>query len=168
MAALDVVGRFVRTMGIVAACVLIPAQIVVSLTYLVGSRVLRIPVTPLQELEWHLFFALVLLTLGSTLLADKHVRIDIAREHLSARTRATIEVLGFFLGLLPFCLAVVYFGTHATWDAFLTAERSRAALGLPYRWVVKSTIPIGGLLLLLAGCVVTARNLAVLAQRSGR
>src|SRR5690606_23260234 len=140
-----------RGVGIAAACVLIPGQIVVSLTYLLGSRAFRFPITPLQELEWHFFFALVFLSLGAALVADQHVRIDVLRSRFSERWRARIEIAGFFLALLPFCLAIIYFGAQSAWDAFHSAERSRAALGLPHRWIIKSTIPIGGILLLLAG-----------------
>ncbi|MFH1346372.1 MAG: TRAP transporter small permease subunit [Pseudomonadota bacterium] len=158
------IERLVRGIGILAACLLIPGQVLVSLTYLLGSRLLKIPLTPLQELEWHFFFALVFLTLGSALLADHHVRIDILRARFPERIRARIEIAGFLLALLPFCLAVIYFGALSAWDAFLSGERSRAALGLPYRWIIKSMVPLGGLLLLLAGCAVTARNFEVLAR----
>lgn len=158
------IERFVRGVGVAAACVLIPGQIVVSLTYLLGSRVFRFPITPLQELEWHFFFALVFLSLGAALVADQHVRIDVLRSRFSERWRARIEIAGFLLALLPFCLAIIYFGTQSAWDAFVSAERSRAALGLPHRWIIKSTVPIGGLLLLLAGLAVTARSFAVLAR----
>lgn len=122
--------------------------------------------TPLQELEWHLFFALVFLALGSAYLVDRHVRIDIVRDRLSERTKAAIEIAGFFLALLPFCLIVLYLGTLSAWDAFAIGERSRAALGLSHRWIIKSAIPVGALLLLLAGVVVTLRSFKVL-SRSG-
>lgn len=88
-------GVLVRTVGVVAACILIPGQIVVALLYLGGRRFFRMPITPLQELEWHFFFALVFLTIGAALLADRHVRIDIVRERLSERTRAKIEIAEF-------------------------------------------------------------------------
>ncbi len=152
-------GVLVRTVGVVAACILIPGQIVVALLYLGGRRFFRMPITPLQELEWHFFFALVFLTIGAALLADRHVRIDIVRERLSERTRAKIEIAGFFLALMPCCIALVYFGGLGAWNAFIIGERSPAGLGLPWRWIVKSTIPIGGLLLFSAGLVITAHNI---------
>ncbi len=155
-------GRVVHSVAVIAACVLLPAQIVVSLVYVLGRRFLGIPVTALQELEWHFFFTLVFVTLGAALLADRHVRIDVLRQRLSVRARARIEIAGFLTGLLPFCVAIAYFGGMAAWDAYLILEGSRAALGLPWRWIVKSTVPIGGVLLLMAGMVVTARNVAIL------
>lgn len=162
--AVDRIAALVRIVGLVAACVLLPAQIVLSAGAVVARRFFHFQLTPVQELEWHLFFALVFLTLGSAYLADRHVRIDIMRDRMSERTRALIEIGGFFLALLPFSLIVLYLGTIPAWDAFILGERSRAPLGLPYRWIIKSMIPIGALLLLLAGLVVTFRNLRRLSQ----
>jgi TRAP-type mannitol/chloroaromatic compound transport system permease small subunit len=164
MAAPDRVAAFVRIVGLVAACVLLPAQIVLSAGAVVARRFFHIQLTPVQELEWHLFFALVFLTLGSAYLADRHVRIDIVRDRMSERTRALIEIGGFFLALLPFSLIVLYLGSLPAWDAFVLGERSRAPLGLSHRWIIKSMIPIGALLLLLAGFVVAFRNFKILSR----
>ena len=164
MPGLERAAALVRVVGVVAACVLLPMQIVLGVGYVIARKFLSFQLTPFQELEWHLFFALVFLTLGSAYLADRHVRIDIVRDRLSERTRAVIEIGGFLLALLPFCLIIVYLGTLTTWDAFIIGERSRAPLGLSDRWIIKAMIPIGALLLLLAGTVVATRNLKLLGQ----
>jgi TRAP-type mannitol/chloroaromatic compound transport system permease small subunit len=153
----------VRGVGVAACCVLLPVQIVLGVFYVVARPFFSFQLTPLQELEWHLFFALVFLCLGMTHLADRHVRIDILRGRFSERTRAIIEIVGFLVALLPFALAMIYYGTDNVIVAFVTGERSRAPLGLPYRWIVKCFIPIGGVLLLAAGSLITIRNLQRLA-----
>jgi len=162
---LDRLEALVRNVGIVAACTLIPAQIVVGVSYLTSRKFSQFSITPLQELEWHFFFVLVFLTLGAALLADRHVRIDIVRERLPPRLRAIIEIIGFFVALLPFCVALIYLGGQDAYTSFVTGERSSAALGLPYRWIIRSTIPIGAALLLTAGFVGLVRNLRSLARR---
>jgi TRAP-type mannitol/chloroaromatic compound transport system permease small subunit len=154
----DRLEAFVRGIGVLACIVLLPAQVAITTFYVLARKLYNFQLTPLQELEWHCFFALVVLTFGMTLLADRHVRIDVAREHFGERTRAVIEIIGFFLALLPFCLAMIYFGADLAFKAFLTNEKSPAALGLPYRWIIKSLLPVGGVLLLAAGAVVTVRN----------
>lgn len=161
MHGLDRLATVVRVVGVVAACVLLPVQIVLGVGYVIARKFLSFQLTPFQELEWHLFFALVFLTLGSAYLADRHVRIDIVRDRLSMRSRAVIEIGGFLVALVPFCLIIIYLGTTSAWDAFMLSERSRAPLGLPHRWVIKSMIPIGFVLLLLAGTVVAVRNLTL-------
>lgn len=164
---LDSIAAFVRAAGLIAAYILLPAQIILSVGYVVARPFLHFQLTPLQELEWHLFFALVFLTLGSAYLADRHVRIDILRDRMDQRTRAVIEIVGFFVALLPFALIILYLGTIPAWDAFTVGERSRAPLGLSHRWIIKSMIPIGAVLLLLAGVVVTLRNIKVLSRSGG-
>lgn len=130
--------------------------------YIVGRQFTRLPSTPIQELEWHFFTALVFFTIGFAYLHDRHVRIDILRDGFSERKRAWIEVIGFFVALLPFCLLIIWQGSLSTWSAFLSDERSRAAMGLDYRWIIKSSVPIGALFLLLSGIVVVRRCLRVL------
>ena len=76
---LDRLEALVRNVGVIAACILIPAQILVGVSYLTGRKVSQFSITPLQELEWHFFFILVFLTLGAALLAERRVRIDIVR-----------------------------------------------------------------------------------------
>jgi TRAP-type mannitol/chloroaromatic compound transport system permease small subunit len=164
MSVVDRIATLVRGAGLGAAYILLPTQIVLSVGYVIARQFFHFQLTPWQELEWHLFFALVFLTLGSAYLADRHVRIDILRERMSERSRAIIEIAGFFLALLPFALILIYLGATPAWDSFVVAERSRAPLGLPYRWIIKSMIPLGALLLLLAGVVVTMRNIGILSR----
>jgi TRAP-type mannitol/chloroaromatic compound transport system permease small subunit len=152
----------VRSIGIAACWIFIPGQILVAIFHILGRRVFVFPGTPLQELEWHFFVALIFLALGLTYLSDRHVRIDIAREWMGQRACAWIETIGFFFALLPFCLIVIYVGFDYTWQAFETGERSRASLGLPYRWIVKSAVPIGFTILLLAGVVVVIKSSRIL------
>lgn len=161
---IDRLERLVHGIGVFACCVLLPAQIGIAVFYIVARQFIGFPLTPLQELEWHFFFALVFLCLGMTHVADRNVRIDILSDRFSARARARIEVAGFFVALLPLTVAMIYYGTDAVISAVETMERSRAGLGLPYRWIIKSTIPLGGLLLLVAGALVTIRNIEFLRQ----
>lgn len=156
---LEHIETFIRRFGIVLACILIPAQVLTSLAYLTGRRIFHFSTTPLQELEWHFFLALVFLSFGAVLLADRHVRIDVLRQRLSPKAKSYVEVVGFVIALVPFSLALIYFGSAFAWKAFLIDEGSRAALGLPHRWIIKSMIPLGGVLLLLAGAITTRRSI---------
>ncbi len=165
---MKVLRGIVRWFGLIACCVLIPAQIVVALTNIVGRQFFIFTGTPLQELEWHLFVGLVFMMLGFTYLSDRHVRIDVLRERMSRRTRAWVEIVGFCVALLPFCLVIIYFGTDAAWRAFESGERSGASLGLPHRWIIKSTIPIGFSLLLMAGITIVVKNAALLMKSNDK
>jgi len=67
---------------------------------------------------------------------------------------------------VPFCTILIVHGGELAWNSFATAERSRAPLGLPLRWLIKSVLPVGGLLLLLAGLSIATRNAMFLAGRA--
>jgi TRAP-type mannitol/chloroaromatic compound transport system permease small subunit len=117
----------------------------------------------LSEIEAALFLLLVMTALGHTYLADGHVRIDIFREKLSAKTRALVEMIGCVAILLPISGILVSYGAGSVRTAFLDGEKLEAFADLPLQWVVKATVPVGFLLLFLAGVCVVIRNFLFLA-----
>ena len=149
---LDYARKLVMFGGRLSAWLFLPMLTLIAIFDITTRRVLQLGSTPLQELEWHFFFAGVTFALGCAYLQDKHVRIDILREHLSPRTRLWIERILLLAIMIPFALVIIWFGGRMTWLSYVQGEGSRAALGLPYRWIVKATLPVGGILLFLA-CV---------------
>ena len=114
--------------------------------------------TKFQEMEWHLHAALFLLCLGYGYVRNSHVRIELVRERFDLETRAWNEFLGCIVFLLPYAALVLYFSIDFAQRSYAMNEVSSALTGLPYRWVIKSFVPIGMVLLLLAGFAVAARN----------
>ena len=117
--------------------------------------------TKLQELEWHLHGALFLLVLGFAYLRDAHVRIELVRDKLKPRTRVWIELFGATLFVIPYSAIAVYWGYEFAEIAFRLGETS-AQSGLSDRWIIKSMIPLGFLLLLLSGVAVALKCLLYL------
>ena len=115
--------------------------------------------TKLQEMEWHLHTSLFLLVLGYAYLKDAHVRIEIVREKYSVKVKAILETLGIIIFLIPYTILVIYFGVDFVQRSFSMNEVSSALTGLSHRWIIKSFIPIGMLLLLLAGFSLLLKNL---------
>lgn len=153
---------------IVPALIMLPLLIAVSVYDIIGRQFYNTGSTRLQEMEWHLFLGLVMASIGYAYLRDAHVRIDVLRDRFSDRAKATVEAIGYLVALVPFCLVVIVYGSDLAWMAFSSGERSRAALGLPMRWIIKSTLPIGTFLLLLAGTSVFVRNVRFLLGREPR
>jgi TRAP-type mannitol/chloroaromatic compound transport system permease small subunit len=118
--------------------------------------------TALQELEWHLHTVLFLFCLGYAYIKGAHVRIDLVRERLSARTRALIEILGILFFLLPFCGLVIIYGIEFTAVSFEQGEGSASGGGLAHRWIIKATLPAGMTLLALSGIASLLRNITAL------
>jgi TRAP-type mannitol/chloroaromatic compound transport system permease small subunit len=116
--------------------------------------------TRLQELEWHLHTALFSFWLGIGYIKNSHVRIDIALSKASRRTIAIIELLGCLCFAIPYCVIAIYFSFDFTWIAFIDGESSPSANGLPYRWIPKSFISLG-LILLFAGVISMVMRLVI-------
>ena len=163
-----VLERSIAGVGVFVAWATLIPLIGVSVYDMVGRQFFNTGSTRLQELQWHFFMALVMLSLGHVYLRDGHVRIDILRDHMRPRTRAWIELVGCLVVLVPFCLTLIVFGGELAHGAFVTSERSRAPLGLPMRWIIISSLPLGGLLLLVAALSIAWRNCLFLAGRAMR
>ncbi len=104
-----------------------------------------------EEIQWHLYAIGFLLGLAVCLDSDDHIRVDIFHARLTNRSRAWIELYGLLLLLLPFIVLVLVSCAPFVAYAFATGEVSDAPGGLPYRWAIKSILPIAFLLLLTAG-----------------
>src|SRR5690606_25838859 len=115
-----------------------------------------------QELEWHLHTVLFMFCIGLGVIHDSHVRIDIIRERLGPRAQGWIEIIGCVLFLIPFCLLVMYYGWELTSRSWDKGEISSSAAGLPYRWLIKSAIPIGMGVLLLGAISSLLRSIVKL------
>lgn len=120
--------------------------------------------TALQELEWHFHATVMMLAIGYAYLSDSHVRIGFVRDRLPPRGKAAIEAAGCLLFLAPFCVVSIYYGVDYAATAFGQGEGSASPGGLPARWVIKSAIPAGMGLLLLAGISVFLRAMIVLVK----
>lgn len=105
----------------------------------------------LQELEWHLFDLTFLFGLGYTLKHDKHVRVDIFYDRFSVKTKEYINILDNLFLIIPFSLLIAYYGFDFTLQSFLQNESSGDPGGLCCRYIIKSAILIGSILLLLQG-----------------
>ena len=104
-----------------------------------------------QELEWHIFGSIFLLGASFTLLKDGHVRVDIFYQRMSPRTRAWINLLGTVFFLLPGCSMIIATSMGFIQSSWSVMECSPDPGGIPCRFLIKSTIPVGFFLLALQG-----------------
>ena len=126
--------------------------------FLLGSK---LTLASIGDLQWHLFGIMLMLTLAGALVSDKHVRVDFLRQHMNQRQRHVIDIIGHLIFLLPFCAIVLLHGYDFTLRSFSMGEGSDYD-GLYDRFVLKSFIPIGFALLLVAGVGLTIRGLGAL------
>jgi TRAP-type mannitol/chloroaromatic compound transport system permease small subunit len=105
--------------------------------------------TALQELEWHFFDVVILLSIAYTLRNNAHVRVDIFYEKFSPKTKALINIFSFVFFVLPLSFLIIYIGIGFVEMSYLQHEASSDPGGLKYRWIVKSLMPLAFVLLAL-------------------
>jgi TRAP-type mannitol/chloroaromatic compound transport system permease small subunit len=142
--AADAIDRYVMAIGRAATWLALPLAAVIIFD-VITRRFLVLGSTKLQEMEWHLHAVLFMFCVGFAYIANAHVRIDLFRDRLSQRSKSWIEVI-----------------IGAAYDSYRVGEVSSAGTGLPYRWIIKSCMSIGFLLLLLACVSVLFRHILLL------
>ena len=118
--------------------------------------------TLLQELQWHLHTGLFALVLAYGYIYNTHVRVDLVRENLHFRKQAWIEFLGITVFLIPFCAITTYFAFDYAYTSFVQNEISASTVGLSNRWIIKSVLVMGLILVVLAGLAVWLQTFMVL------
>jgi TRAP-type mannitol/chloroaromatic compound transport system permease small subunit len=101
-----------------------------------------------QELEWHLLASLILLGMSYALQRGDNVRVDLFYANYSVRKKFIVDVISLLL-LLAVALIFVKLSIAYVGQAYVIGETSADPGGIPYRWAVKSLIPIGYSLLAL-------------------
>lgn len=152
-------GEFASALWLVLVLVIV-VQVVARYVFGAGSIMM-------EELQWHLYAIGFMLGISFTEVRERNVRIDVLAERFGQRTRQWIELFGL-IGLLVFCLVVVWYALPFFWSSFLLNEVSAAPGGLPYRWFIKSFLVTAFVLLALAALSRLTRVWAALLNRHNR
>ena len=93
---------------------------------------------------------------------NSHIRVDIFAAKFSENTKRLWEIFGILVFVLPFVWVVFYHSLDFVAESWRLNEHSNAPSGLPWRWIIKSAIPLSFGLLGLAALAHLARNLILL------
>ena len=114
--------------------------------------------------ESALYFHALLFMAGSayTLKHNGHVKVDIFYQNFSAKGRALVNLVGTLFLLLPFSIFILWISADYVIASWQQLEGSREAGGLPLVFILKSFIPLLGILLILQGISSLIRALATI------
>jgi TRAP-type mannitol/chloroaromatic compound transport system permease small subunit len=116
----------------------------------------------LEELQWHFYAVAFMFGLSYAVMTDSHVGMDLVYEKLSPKWQCRWDIFGILFLLLPFACLIFYYSLDFVHEAWRLNERSVAPQGLPWRWAIKSVIPISFALLVLAAISRLIRTLSTL------
>jgi len=160
----SLVGRWLRRVDSVNAWVgrtaawLALLLVLVTITDVTMRYLFRTSFVFVQELEWHLFAVMFLITAGYAHLLNSHVRVDIFYARLPRRVKAWVDFVCGILFLFPTVFLLVWTSIPFVATSVRDLEGSPDPGGIPGRFVLKAVIPLGFLLLGIQGISETIKN----------
>ena len=104
----------------------------------------------LEEVQWHLYALGIMFGASYSQMLDSHIRVDIIHARLSEKWKLRWDLFGTIFLLLPFILIIFHQSLDFVHSSWRVNEHSDAPMGLPWRWAIKSVIPISFGLLFVA------------------
>jgi TRAP-type mannitol/chloroaromatic compound transport system permease small subunit len=117
--------------------------------------------TALQELEWHFFDVVILLSIAYSFRHNAHVRVDIFYDKFSYKTQTLVNIFSILFFVLPLSFLIVYIGVGFVEMSFIQNEASSNPGGLTHRWIVKSLMPLSFTFLALEAFMMLFRELKI-------
>ncbi|PLX78615.1 MAG: C4-dicarboxylate ABC transporter permease [Desulfuromonas sp.] len=115
----------------------------------------------LQEMEWHLFAIVFLFGMAFTLKEDGHVRVDILYDQFSPKWKATVNIAGTLIFLIPLAVLIINGSIWFVKEAYEVHEVSGDPGGLTHRWLIKAVIPASFIFLTVSACGFIVRNINI-------
>lgn len=143
-------GRLASWTGFALVCVM-AFNVLLRYLFQTGS-------VAMQELEWHLMAPLSLLCIAYAIKHEGHVRVDILYGRFPPRVKQVLDVLAC-LAAVAFSVIIIKLSIGYVMQSYNIGEKSPDPGGLPYRFILKSMIPLGFLLLLAQSLAATLRSL---------
>lgn len=157
----DAIDRFIQRIGLSIAWVYVVLVLVIMLQVILRKG-FSSGLIALEELQWHLYATGVMFGLSYAQTTNSHIRVDLFYTKLRARTRRIIEVVSIPLLVMPFIVIIFMHSLDFVVDSWRINEHSDAPSGLPWRWLIKSVIPVSFALLGLAVLSRFIRDLTLL------
>jgi len=159
------VRRMLEAIAGASIWLLLVMALVTCFDVLARKTGLPVPLTKLQEMEWHFHAAIFSLWMGYGYVINAHPRVDSFTEKLSFRRKAWIELLGCVLLALPYVTLVAYHSVDFVATAYRVSEQSESPFGLTHRWVIKAVYAAGIWMVVLGILSVMARLIVYLFGR---
>ena len=115
----------------------------------------------IQEIIMYLHALIFMFGISYALKENSHVKIDVLYNTLNKRTQRVISIAGLVSFILPTALFIIYISIDMTTQSWVILEGSSEAGGLNLVFILKSLIPISGVLIFLQGISELIKHIRV-------
>ena len=122
----------------------------------------------LQESVVYMHGAAFLCGLAYALQHDAHVRVDLLYSRMPEMRKATVNLVGHVLLLMPLCATIVIVSWPYAAESWAVLEGSPEVAGIPAVFLLKTLIPVSAALLLLQAGSLALREALVLGKTKVR
>lgn len=161
----DILTRICDAAGRIAAVFMV-ALVFVIMYDVIGRKFFATGSVMIHDLQWHMHGVVAMFAFGYTYTRNAHVRIDVTAHRYNPRFRLWLELLVVLFLVIPFFLLIAWYGYTFAERAFVRGEGANGGRGLPYRWIVKSIVPVSALLT-IAGCLAVCLRIWVVLWSGG-
>lgn len=115
----------------------------------------------IQEIIMYLHALIFMFGISYALKENSHVKIDVLYNSLNKRTQSVISIAGLVSFILPTALFIIYISIDMVTQSWMILEGSSEAGGLNLVFILKSLIPISGILIFLQGISELIKHIRV-------
>lgn len=115
----------------------------------------------IQEIIMYLHALIFMFGISYALKENSHVKIDVLYNSLNKRTQRVISIAGLVSFILPTALFIIYISIDMVTQSWMILEGSSEAGGLNLVFILKSLIPISGVLIFLQGISELIKHIRV-------
>ena len=115
----------------------------------------------IQEIIMYLHALIFMFGISYALKENSHVKIDVLYNTLNKKAQRVISIAGLVSFILPTALFIIYISIDMTTQSWVILEGSSEAGGLNLVFILKSLIPISGVLIFLQGISELIKHIRV-------
>ena len=115
----------------------------------------------IQEIIMYLHALIFMFGISYALKENSHVKIDVLYNSLNKRAQRVISIAGLVSFILPTALFIIYISIDMVTQSWMILEGSSEAGGLDLVFILKSLIPISGVLIFLQGISELIKHIRV-------
>ena len=152
-----IINKLINKISIILMVMMFLMPIITSILILTRS-IFGIGSISAQELVMYFHATIFMLGIAYTLKHNRHVSIDIFYNSFSTKTKKRIIKLGCLIFIIPFGVFLIYISSGMVFESWRLLESSSEAGGLGYVFILKSLIPLCGVLIVLQSFVILTKE----------